>query len=144
MRSMLSVLRSFAGSVWPRRGLAAGLSVLILALAGGELLAQQPGNNPPGQNIQKAAIGPVGNQQNQNPLFAGPNSNLGQIEQRQRRSGECRFRFADRSDRSRRLPTKPGQRTAAARRRFGRFPAACWSMRAECCGSKRRPIQRRF
>ena len=78
MRSMLSVVRSFTGSAWPRCGLAAGLSVLILALAGGELPAQQPVNNPPGQNIQKAAIGPAGNQQNQNPLFAGQNMNLGQ------------------------------------------------------------------
>lgn len=76
---MLSVLRSFAGSAWPRRGLVVGLSASILALAGGELPAQQPVNNPPGQNIQKAAIGPVGNQQNQNPLFAGPNTNLGQV-----------------------------------------------------------------
>src|SRR3954471_20028853 len=78
MRSMLSVLRSFAVSAWPHRGLA-GLSVVILALVGSELAAQQPGNNPPGQNIQKAAIGPVGNQQNQNPLFAGQNQNLGQV-----------------------------------------------------------------
>src|SRR6478736_1541183 len=79
MRSTLSVLRSFTGSVWPRCGLVAGLSFLILALAGSDLLAQQPVNNPPNQNIQKAAIGPVGNQQNQNPLFAGQNGNLGQI-----------------------------------------------------------------
>ena len=58
MRSMLSVLRSFANFVWPHRVRAAGLSVLILSLAGSELLAQQqpPGNNPPGQNAQKAAI----------------------------------------------------------------------------------------
>jgi hypothetical protein len=56
---------------------AAGL-VVLLASAGAELLAQPLGNNPPGQNIQKAAIGPAGNQQNQNPLFAGPNMNLGQ------------------------------------------------------------------
>ena len=78
MRSTLSVLGCFADSGWPRSGLAAGLFAFILALAGSELLAQQPGNNPPGQNIQKAAIGPAGNQQNQNPLFAGPNNNLGQ------------------------------------------------------------------
>src|SRR6478736_525708 len=77
MRSMLFVLRSFVNPVRQSRVLAAGLFVL-LALAGVELLAQQPGNNPPGQNIQKAAIGPPGNQQNQNPLFAGPNMNLGQ------------------------------------------------------------------
>src|SRR6476646_1279926 len=77
MRSMLSVLRSFAGFAWSRRSLAAGLSGLILAFAAIELPAQQPGNNPPGQNIQKAAIGPAGNQKNQNPLFSGPNNNLG-------------------------------------------------------------------
>jgi hypothetical protein len=55
---------------------------LILAFAGIELLAQQPGNNRPGQNIQKAVVGPIGNQQNQNPLFAGPNNNQGQTNNR--------------------------------------------------------------
>jgi hypothetical protein len=74
---MLSVLRSFAGPAWPR-GFAAGLSGLIVAFAGSGLLSQQPGNNRPGQNIQRAVVGPVGNQQNQNPLFAGPNNNQGQ------------------------------------------------------------------
>jgi hypothetical protein len=78
MRLTFLVLRSFASPVQRRRGLAAVLSIFILALAGSGLLAQPVGNNPPGQNIQKAAIGPPGNQQNQNPLFAGPNMNLGQ------------------------------------------------------------------
>jgi hypothetical protein len=84
MRTMLSVLRSFAGSTWPR-AFAAGLSGLIVAFAGSELLAQQPGNNRPGQNIQRAVVGPVGNQQNQNPLFAGPNNN--QAQNNNRRGG---------------------------------------------------------
>src|SRR4051794_30818120 len=78
MRSMLSVLRSFTGSALARLSLAAGLFGLILEFASFELLAQQPGNNRPGQNIQRAAVGPFGNQQNQNPLFAGPNNNPGQ------------------------------------------------------------------
>jgi hypothetical protein len=77
MRSMLSVLRCFAGSAWAQ-SCVAGLSGLVLAFAGSEMLGQQPGNNRPGQNFQKAAIGPVGNQQNQNPLFGGPNNNSGQ------------------------------------------------------------------
>src|SRR3954447_4282708 len=84
MRTMISVLRSFAGSTWPR-AFAAGLSGLIVAFAGSELLAQQPGNNRPGQNIQRAVVGPVGNQQNQNPLFAGPNNN--QTQNNNRRGG---------------------------------------------------------
>src|SRR5215212_9031707 len=79
MRSMLLVLRSFADSVRPSLCVAIAFSALVLAVAGGQLLAQQPGNNPPGQNIQKAAIGPAGNQQNQNPLFNGPAGNLGQV-----------------------------------------------------------------
>src|SRR5690349_6781674 len=87
MRSLLKVWRSFAGSVWPTHRLAAGLSVLVLAVASAGLLAQQPGNPLPGNNgpnqvVNKAAIGPVGNQQNQNPLFAGPNMNLGQTNNR--------------------------------------------------------------
>lgn len=79
MRSLLLVLRSFADAVPERLRVAVRLFTLILAVAGTESLAQQPGNNPPGQNIQKAAIGPAGNQQNQNPLFAGPGANVGQI-----------------------------------------------------------------
>jgi hypothetical protein len=79
MRSMLLVLRSYADPVRSRLRVAVGLSSLILAVAATESLAQQPGNNPPGQNIQKAAIGPAGNQQNQNPLFNGPGGNLGQV-----------------------------------------------------------------
>src|SRR6266850_591752 len=77
MRSMLLVLRSFADSVRPRCCAATAVFALILVFDGGELLAQQPQNNPQAPNV-KAAIGPAGNQQNQNPLFAGPNLNLGQ------------------------------------------------------------------
>ena len=77
MRSMLLVLRAFADSVRPRCCPATAVLALILVFDGGELLAQQPQNNPQAPNV-KAAIGPAGNQQNQNPLFAGPNMNLGQ------------------------------------------------------------------
>ena len=51
-----------------------------------------------------------------------------------RRGRERRLRFADRPDSYRRWRRKRGPRTAAARRKFGRFPTACWSMRPACCG----------
>ncbi len=73
MRSMHSVSRSFA---FPVRRVIRGTAwivVLTAALAGGDLLAQQPGNNG---NVQKAAIGPAGAQQN--PLFGGPAGNAAQ------------------------------------------------------------------
>jgi hypothetical protein len=73
MRSMLSILRSFADSLGRLRYLATGLSVLILAFPGSEVLGQPLGNNPPGQNVQRAAIGPAGPQQN--ALFNGPGVN---------------------------------------------------------------------
>jgi uncharacterized protein DUF1598 len=80
MRSMHLVLRSFTGSVSARRKIVTGLLLLILAIAGGDLLAQQPVKNGPGQNnIQKAVIGPgPGPQQNQNPLFGLPGNNSNQ------------------------------------------------------------------
>jgi hypothetical protein len=72
MRSRLSVLRSFANSVRPRCCLAAAIFALILVFDGGELLAQQPQNNPQAPNV-KAALGPAGAQQN--PLFGPPINN---------------------------------------------------------------------
>jgi hypothetical protein len=72
MRSMLSVLRSFADSARPRCCLATAIFALIFAFDGGGSLAQQPPNNPQAPNV-KAAIGPAGAQQN--PLFGAPINN---------------------------------------------------------------------
>jgi hypothetical protein len=52
-----------------------GTFVLCGALVGSQLLAQQPNPQGNNQNIQKAAPGPFGPQQNQNPLFNGPAAN---------------------------------------------------------------------
>jgi hypothetical protein len=46
--------------------------LIVVALIGCQLLAQPPVNNPPGQNGQRALIGPAGPQQN--PLFPGQNN----------------------------------------------------------------------
>ena len=145
MRSMHSVLRSFVDSVRPHRVRAAGVSVLILAFAGSELFAQQqqPGNNPQGQIPPKAALGPVG-QQNQNPLFGGPAANSAAKWQRQGRITERRFRFAHRSDCVDGCHRYAGPKTAVGKPKYARSMEACSSMRAECCGSNRRPTQRKF
>ncbi len=71
MRSMHLLLQPFRFSS-VRYLFAAVLScIAVAALDCGETLGQQPPNNQPGQNFQRAAILPPGGQQN--PLFAGPN-----------------------------------------------------------------------
>ncbi len=70
MRSVLLVLRSFPVSVRRALCFAMQIGVFIVASVGSEAFSQQPPPNPPGQNVQKAAIGPAGAQQN--PLFGAP------------------------------------------------------------------------
>ena len=70
MRNTLSFLPAFQVFATRHLHLAAQIGIVLVAISVSETLAQQPPNNLPGQNAQRAVAAP-GPQPN--GLFAGPN-----------------------------------------------------------------------